>query len=283
MNRKSIILVGGPDSGKSNYVGRLWAALKAGKGQLQRAGMPQNIEYVESICENLLQGEFAGRTDTNTERQDFCVPLKLEQSNNPTELIVPDFTGELWRDAVKNSDIPREWLDTLESAEGALLFVRVLSPLNVQPLDWVATRSALSFIGEGNEEVELPTQVILCELLRLLQQRLSVRPDGKRPRVAIVVTAWDKLDAASQEAGPQAYLRKQFPLFAGALEDARRVEARVYGVSIVGGDLQYDPDFQEKYQSMIMAESGSVTLERNGAWYQDADVTIPVAWAIGAQ
>lgn len=280
MSSKSIILVGGPDSGKSNYVGRLWASLKAGRGALKRAGMPRNIEYVEGICEHLLKGEFAGRTDTNSVRQDFCVPLKTREGMGPAELIVPDFTGELWRDAVKNSEIPREWLDELENADGALLFVRVHSPLNIQPLDWVTTRDTLRKHGEGNEEVELPTQVILCELLRHLQQRLSNRSNGDRPRLAVVVTAWDNLDAEKRAAGPMVFLRKEFPLFAGALDDLERLEARVYGMSIVGGDLKRDAKFREEYRDMVMADSGSVTLQRNGIWQEDPDVTLPVAWAV---
>jgi hypothetical protein len=243
--------------------------------------MPRNIDYVESICENLLRGDFAGRTDKNLERQDFCVPLNIAEGAEPTELIVPDFTGELWRDAVKNGEISREWLDQLENAHGALLFVRVHSPLNVQPLDWVTARDILRFVGEGNEEVELPTQVILCELLRLLQERLSQRLDGGKPRVAVVVTAWDLLDAEAQQAGPLAYLQKEFPLFAGALDDAERIDLQVYGMTIVGGDLQRDPEFKERYQSMIMSESGSVMVKQNGSWRADPDVTIPVAWAIG--
>lgn len=281
MKRKSIILVGGPETGKSNYVGRLWCSLKAGNGILKRAGMPPNLEYIDSICEHLLQGKFAGRTDTNMARQDFCVPLKVGENAEPTELIVPDFTGELWRDAVKNSEIPQEWLDELENASGALLFVRAHSPLNIQPLDWVAARDSLRFVGEGNEEMELPTQVTLCELLRLLQQRLSVRADGEKPRLAVVVTAWDTLDAKAQADGPLVYLRKQFPLFAGSLEDVTQIELRIYGVTIVGGDLQRDAAFRAKYRDMVMADCGSITFMRDGASHTDPDITIPVAWAIG--
>lgn len=281
MKRKSIILVGGPETGKSNYVGRLWGSLKAGRGALKRAGMPQNLEYIDSICDHLFQGKFAGRTDTNMARQDFCVPLKIGQDSESTELIVPDFTGELWRDAVKNSEIPQEWLDELENASGALLFVRAHSPLNIQPLDWVTARDTLRLVGEGNEEVELPTQVTLCELLRLLQQRLSVRADGGKPRLAVVVTAWDTLDPHAQLDGPLTYLRKQFPLFAGALEDVKQIELRIYGVTIVGGDLQRDDAFRTRYQGMVMADCGSVTFMRDGASHTDPDITIPVAWAIG--
>ncbi len=282
MKHKSVILVGGPDSGKSNYVGRLWASLKAGKGTLKRAGMPQGIEYVEDICEHLLLGEFAGRTDKNAPRQDFRVPLKIGDGDEPTELIVPDFSGELWQSAVTNSEIPQDWLDALEAADGALLFVRVHSPLNVQPLDWVTAREAIRVVGEGNEEIALPTQVVLCELLRLLSMRLAHRPDGSMPRLAVVVTAWDNLDAGAKAAGPTAYLRKEFPLFAGFLEDVDRLDVRVFGVSIVGGDLERDPAFKQSYQGMIMAEVGSVAFEKEGVWQVGLDVTMPVAWAIGA-
>ncbi len=280
MNRKSIVLVGGPDSGKSNYVGRLWISLKEHKGTLIRAGMPSSTEYVDSICAHLLKGEFAGRTDRNSERQDFSVSLKIGNDEESTDLVVPDFSGELWRDAVTNSELPQEWLDELGKAEGALLFVRVHSPLNVQPLDWVTARDMLRHIGEGKDKAELPTQVILCELLRLLQDRLSNRPDGGKPRVAIIVTAWDLLDAQSQAAGPAAYLCKEFPLFSGALDDVDRIDIRIYGVSILGGDLQRDPAFKKKCQNSDISDIGVVMLERDGVWHNDPDVTYPVAWAM---
>lgn len=281
MSRKSIILVGGPDSGKSNYVGRLWLSLKEHKGTLKRAGMPSSTEYVDAICAHLFKGEFAGRTDRNSERKDFSVPLRIGEHSEATELVVPDFTGELWRDAVMTSELPREWSQELENAAGALLFVRVHSPLNIQPLDWVTARDTLRHVGNGNEELEPPTQVILCELLRLLQMRLSVRHDGGKPRVAVVVTAWDLLDAERQAAGPLAYLSREFPLFAGALDDLERIEAEIYGVTIVGGDLQRDPEFQATYQSVKVSDRGWVIRERDGVWGQDSDVTFPVAWAMG--
>jgi len=36
--------------------------------------------------------------------------------------------------------------------------------------------------------------VLLCELLRYLELLLADRVDGGRPRVAVVVAAWDLLD-----------------------------------------------------------------------------------------
>ena len=40
---RSIILLGGPDSGKTNYIGRLWRALDVGAGALHAAEQPGDI------------------------------------------------------------------------------------------------------------------------------------------------------------------------------------------------------------------------------------------------
>lgn len=40
MIRRSIVLLGGPDSGKTNYIGRLWPSFKKRKGVLRLIGCP---------------------------------------------------------------------------------------------------------------------------------------------------------------------------------------------------------------------------------------------------
>ncbi len=56
MAKKSIILVGDPDTGKSNFVGRLWLALQSGKFNLTAINPPDDIKYVEEVAAHLLQG-----------------------------------------------------------------------------------------------------------------------------------------------------------------------------------------------------------------------------------
>lgn len=281
MSHRSVLLIGGPDSGKSNYVGRLWIALKERRGRLQRIGMPSNIEYVDSICEQLLKGEFSGRTDRSSERREFTAQLKDGDHGCPFHLVVPDFSGELWHEAVRDSELPQEWLEEIEKACGALLFVRVHSPSNVQPVDWIVAPGQLAGkYGGQNNETEIPTQVVLCELLRLLQQRLS-RP-SKKPRVAVMVTAWDLLDEVTRAAGPLAYLTAQFPLFAGAIEGCESLELSIYGVSIVGGDLG-EPNFQQKCLESDLSEMGHIQRMVEGSWDGSSDLTLPVAWVVGEQ
>ncbi|KQS59295.1 hypothetical protein ASG39_18370 [Rhizobium sp. Leaf371] len=281
MRKKSIILVGGPDSGKTNYVGRVWLSLKEHKSSLKRAGMPSDIEYIEAVCAHILKGEFAGRTDRNMERKDFCVPVQLGDGDI-TELVVPDFTGELWLNAVVNSELSQDWLDEIVNADSALLFVRVLSPQNVQPLDWVTAREVLRVTGNNDDDDDhkLPTQVVLCELLRLLEDRLGSQNPEVRPRIAVLVTAWDLLDPAAKGAGPMQFLKRQFPLFWGALGDVVRADVGVYGVSIVDGDPERDQAFKDKILASNLADAGSITLESSTGVEVNRDVTLPISWAI---
>lgn len=283
MTSRSIILIGGPDSGKTNYVGRLWASLKKRTGKLQPVGMPTNIEYVNGAVEHLMKSSFAPRSDRNLEtgRRGFSVGVRCSVDGPLTELVVPDISGELWKNAIKDSELPAGWLNELKSASGAMLFVRVHSDLNVQPPDWVTARRLLEMYGE-EAEPELPTQVLLCELLRHLNTLLIDREDGGAPRVALVVSAWDRLDQERRAAGPVEFLRREFPLLAGRLWDTDRLEIRVFGLSILDGDLDDDEAFREGTRGKDIAEMGSVVIiDDVGKSHIVKDVTLPIAWLIG--
>lgn len=327
MSSRSVILIGGPDSGKTNYVGRLWPSFRKRKGTLRAEKLPDNIEYVDGAVEHLMQGSFAPRSDRNLEkgRRDFSIQVRSSGGKGPlTELLVPDISGELWTKAVRSSELPVDWMQSLKEAAGAILFVRAHSNLNVQPMDWVTARRLLKlYQGEeaendeaahheqpgtgpvpvaeaasapvhgeeteaesGAEDAppptpELPTQVVLCELLRYLDLLLANRTDGGRPRVAVVVAAWDLLDPELKAASPMAYLKRQFPLLAGRLSCPGRLDVRLFGLSIVGGDLENDPAFRRLFLGRDIVDQGWVVVEEDGRGRQDDDITLPIAWAVG--
>jgi hypothetical protein len=280
VNSQSIMLIGGPDSGKTNYLARLWKALQSGSGRLKSVEAPE-IKYVEDALAHLLQGSFAPRSEMNIEesRRDFTVTLVTQDDAKRIKVIVPDVTGELWKDAVSSSELPAEWMNLLKESSGALLFIRVHSDLNVTPMDWVTARDLLKMDwAEPHQEDSIPTQVVLCELLRFLQLTLRRRSDGGLPRVAIAVTAWDRLDAGTKESGPGAYIESEYPLFAGRLEDVTALKVKVFGVSVVGGDLQADPDFRQKFLESDFDTAGYVVEEIDSVVREEPDLTMPIAW-----
>jgi len=327
MTRRSIVLLGGPDSGKTNYIGRLWPSFKKRRGVLRAERLPDDIAYVDGAVEHLMQGSFAPRSDRNLEvgRADFSISVRSANGEgNLTELMVPDISGELWTRTVATFEISQEWLDVLNSAEGAIVFVRAHSDQIVQPLDWVTARNILRLDAEDDRSVaaaaaegdnklmaaveadvlpaeveqplfgeetvdvvelpsepDLPTQVLLCELLRYLNLCLADRVDGGRPHVAVVVAAWDLLDPKVRAGGPMSYLRREFPLFAGRLADTGRLDVKLFGLSVVGGDLDDDAEFRNRFLERDISEQGWVVVEDRDGLRTDEDVMLPIAWAMG--
>ncbi|HCP1860407.1 hypothetical protein VU608_06800 [Enterobacter hormaechei] len=277
---RSIILLGGPDSGKTNYIGRLWRALDEGAGSLHAAEQPKDIQFVLEVTDHLFEGGFAPRTEHSDSRRDFEVVVAADKGGPEARVIVPDVSGELWRNAVMDNEISSEWMEELKRADAALLFLRVGSDQDVRPLDWVTSRNLLEKIG-NEEDQGMPTQVMLCELIHFLEDSLAVREDGELPRLSVVVAAWDLVDAQRFELGPEAFIAREYPLVAGRLADINALDVQVFGLSVVGGDLKYDPEYRQAFLEEGLDGQGWVAVHDGDTWRKDPDITLPVAWAVG--
>jgi hypothetical protein len=289
MTEHPIVLIGGPDSGKTNYLARLWAALRSREGTLVAPAVPTEIKYVEDALAHLLQGQFAPRSDKALEEgHSFSVPVVAATYPDAErfDIVVPDVSGELWKKAVETCELASQWMDELKDARGALLFVRIGSNQNVEPLNWVTAAAILRMPGGGDDENAsgeskpgIPTQVSLCELLRFMEHSLGTNHPDARPRVAVLVTAWDRLDTETSAAGPTAYLATEYPLLAGRLKDISQFDVRVFGVSVVGGDF-VDEEFKQRFFTGKLESSGFVVEEMEGVVEKKQDLTRPVAWVV---
>jgi hypothetical protein len=276
----SLIMIGQPDSGKSNYLGRLWEDIRTEAGMISFVNA-DNIAYLEELLSHLLHGSFAPRSDKNIEqsRHDVKLTVKRRNIDGNFDLVVPDVTGELWKAAVANSDLPEEWMSSLEEAKGALLFLRDGSEENHQPLDWVTSRDLLRRLPSQGGEIAAPTQVIYSELLRFLQLKLRRDSHGSRPKVAVLITAWDRVDPEYRRKPPLDYLKKQFPLLAGRIETVENLEIRLFGTSVVGGDLENDPEFKTRFQNGDIKDFGYSVVDIGDHQVSEIrDLTLPLSW-----
>lgn len=279
MKEKTIMLVGGPDSGKSNYLARLWLAFQSQKYDLTSPTIPGDIRYVDSIAEYLLKGQFVPRTEPEEKNREFHVSVKTKDDQITADIIVPDILGEIWGKAVSTLEIPEKWLTALRKSGAAVLFVRVHSKNNVSPLNWVTSQGFLK-MGLGTEkEDSIPTQVVLMELLRFIDENIS-RKGNHKPKVAVIVTAWDLLHHDEAAEGPLGYLHYEFPMFAGRLADIRSLDIKVFGSSIVGGDFGTE-GFSEEFFSKSVHDTGyMLETGANGNIIPSNDVTKPISWLL---
>jgi hypothetical protein len=282
MTTRSVILIGGPDSGKTNYVGRLWPALNSGGGVLVAAAQPSDIGFVLDTAEHIFQGNFAPRSEHTDARRDFEITVKAADGGNETKIVIPDIYGELWKNAVEESEIDSDWMDELNNANGALLFVRVNSSANIHPFDWVTCRQYFSRANRPPPS-GIPTQVMLCELIRFLEITLAKQSDGQPPKLSVIVSAWDLVDHEVFERGPDEYIAQEYPLLAGRLKDTF-LNVKIFGLSIVGGDLEADPNYREQFLEKGLDGHGWVAVRDSASdqWKREGDLTLPVAWVVGA-
>jgi hypothetical protein len=277
----SVVVLGGPDSGKTNYIARLWSALREKKGELVEAVQPTDLDFVLESADHLFQGQFIQRSEQTEDRRDFEVTVASRADGHQAKIVIPDISGELWWRAVADLDVPPDLMDDLRNASGALLFLREGSDQNVQPLDWITAKKHLAKM-QGVEDKGTPTQVLLCELIRFLELTLARRPDGGKPRLAVVVSAWDLVGTDVFESGPITFLEEEYPILAGRLDDLATLDVQVFGLSVVGGNLNEEA-FKKAFLESGIDGHGWVAIREagTGKWRRDVDVTKPVAWAIG--
>jgi hypothetical protein len=78
-------------------------------------------------------------------------------------------------------------------------------------------------------------------------------------------------------------LEHEYPLFGGRLDDIGGLNIRVFGLSVVGGDLKTDAECREAVQEGGLDGLGWVAIEdADGNWVRDLDLTLPVAWVVGS-
>jgi hypothetical protein len=316
--RNTVLLIGGPDAGKSNFLFRLWIAIDAGKGLLVKDGLPSDLEYLRNGAERLLEGHFAGHTSKEV-RERVSIPVKSEVARSAGSglLILPDGPGEQVLAIHRKRQWSEEWESLISKQCSCLLFVRPDSDEVIHSLDWAqcfatygavlagpidgpSETSSIQPVAEqpsharpdasqdsppydSENLVRYPTQVVLTEWLQFLRRAFTARVDGHfRPRVGIVLAAWDAVPHDHKSSGPTQYLRVNFPLLSQYIEsNPQAFDFEVFGVSVVNGDLAHDRDFADAYAQGTPNDFGVVVHDRDGAVVTTHDMTMPVAWALG--
>lgn len=59
------------------------------------------------------------------------------------------------------------------------------------------------------------------------------------------------------------------------------MDVKVFGLSVVGGDLKHDDDYRKAYLEEGLDGQGWVAVLEDNEWRKKSDVTLPIAWAVG--
>lgn len=283
----SVVLVGGPDSGKSNYIFRLWLAMNQGNGKITCDGLPDHLDYLQAGSQSLLKGEFAQHTPHDVFSENI-IPFKIEDGSSvhSGKLIVPDCFGERWMAIYRKREWSKDWEDRISQPCGILMFVRAASDQVVSPLDWIKCEQmwGAPVVDGVQQDWVAPTQVVMTDWLQFFDVAFADRRNGgNRPRVALVVSAWDRVPKDTQAVGPTEYLSQEFPLLSQFMEaNDDKFDFAAFGVTVAGGDFDHQPGFKEQSLGQDDPLSGGYVMhELRGAPATAKDMTLPISWIMG--
>ena len=237
----------------------------------------------KELLEHLLKGKFAPRSDKNIEQSRHDITLRVRQAATSSEfdIVVPDVTGELWESGCsklgsstsldgqlgrseRSAALLACWFrrkspaTRLGSVSKALGSLRVFWKRNSHPYASSLCRAvAISASEIGNEASNCAAKGRYCDL--------RMGPAG--PPNTVRDRPWSSCGRNS-------------PLLAGKIENISDLEIGLFGVSVVGGDLQNDETFLSEFNSGSIEDFGyTVIVHEDGTVAQkERDLTIPLNW-----
>lgn len=279
------LMIGMPRTGKSTFIGALFHVVESGQIQhsLQLIEMERSRRYMVESRERWIGGTEFERSKLG---EDQVVTMKLRDptSGNETELILPDVSGETFREQWEQRKSSKLFDDFARQADGVLFFIHpdtVKSPVRIKTAKKVAAQLGRSKkrVNEQQPRTAVewkhefaPTQTKLVELLQFLIRDPDVYPLS---RVAIIISAWDLLE--DEYASPTQWIEKRIPLFSQFINSNRDVFSwKVYGLSALGGDLE------ENKNALLKMKRHAERINIVGDGCAPHDITAPIKWLMNS-
>ena len=314
MSKRTLALLGGPESGKTTYLGALVDALETDKLRgLERIHLPHDTRPLERLTEPLLDGRYPQRT--KGERFSLDLALRYRQRGEAAldfSLGVGDYDGEeverLFKDRIEGWSA--EWRARAEAS--ALLLI--LRPDAIVPLPLLQRRARpeppprarrapfgsdpATVFGPGLAAEEVPTRrrvapeepiripiptvLALIELLQFIRHARGLAP-GERPapgglRVAVMFSAWDALNSSWRTRSPADYLSQHMSLLVDFLWSSFHAsDVMHFGLSTTGGDLH-----DERHRARYLEDPGGFVVwsDATGEVLRSPDLALPIRWAL---
>ena len=213
----SVLIVGGPSTGKTTFVLQLYGRLRRDLGALRLRASPESHAHLEKAMERLNEGLEVEHTSTDV-YDELRLPLKMPDGT-AKDLVWPDYGGEQVKAMMDDRRISSEWESRVLTAEGWLLFLR---PDRVGDPSDITHRPMEELLRADTPRPTAPVpwsdQARIIELLQLLlfARRSDLQDRVTQPTIGVVLSCWDELKTAEGRQ-PDAVLRERMPLLADFL------------------------------------------------------------------
>lgn len=281
MRGPDLVLLGGPNSGKTHYAGQLYGRLRRRPGQLRLRndhGTPPDLTALEEVLRCLEDGHAAPHTSTTTWAE-VVLPLVNEQGHT-MDLRWPDYGGEQLRAVFDQRAVPEAWRAQLIKADGWVLLIRPKTETTYPDALGDLVKRSADRKANATRAGSWDANARWVELLQLLLHVAGLGPVVRlqRPRLAVLISCYDELGMA--DAPPREVLAKTLPLVLSFIDSTWASEAvSIWGLSALGRLLESDStdesfiDNGPEYQGWVIPPEGGA---------RDPDLSKPLAWLMEA-
>lgn len=270
-----IMILGGPNAGKTHYGGQLYGRLQRARGRWQVAGTPTDLSVFAEVLGRLDRGLAGDHTASETNAE-LCCPI-VRDDGLTVDLRWPDYGGEQFDDLLRTRSVPDAWQTRLGRATGWLLLLRASGLRRMEDrMDRSPADDAA--VGHARGPAYWDASVRIVETLQILLAcaRASAHRRLAAPRLAVVLSCWDQLEAP---ASPQIELSRRLPLVMSFVASLWQREAwSVWGLSALERTLDRTvPDTE--FCDLPPEERGYVVAPDD--LRHDPDLTRPLDWLLG--
>jgi len=241
-----VLVLGGPDSGKSTYLLQLYGRVFDGDGQMQLRGAVDSLVAIKDGLARLATGRPAAHTANGTETS-LTLPLVDNHTGREWDITVPDYAGEDLRRVGDALRLPDRWRDLAATSDHWVVMVRLslhpdMPDLVSRPVGELASASAER--PAGADVQKLPIDMFLVELLQLLQHGRTQLEVTNDLRVTVALSCWDEL-GYPDDTMPSQVIRHQLALLDSYCTTTFGPRYRVLGLSAQGRALtEANPDVE---------------------------------------
>jgi len=265
----TILLVGESNVGKTHYGAQFLKRLMVKACALKMSGAPTNLEAFTTALSCLTEGKATDHTPANTYVESIW-PI-TDEAGNYAELVWPDYGGEQVRNLVTQRRISAAWRDRVLGAADWVLLIRLHSLRSEDDLFSRPLQSFAAAEAQGEAAAYEPSdQARIVELLQMLLYLAQFHLDRPllKPRLTILLSCWDELEAAEL---PADILASRLPMLWSFVR-SNWTSPIVIGLSALERALS-KTDADQEYAVRGPEEFGYVVLP-NGV--KDNDITLPI-------
>jgi len=278
----SVLIIGGPNAGKTHFGGQLYGRLISRKFNYKIApnNLPADLTIFEDVINKLAEGRRAGHTEASANRN---IELKIDDENgNKVVFAFPDYAGEQINFIVDNRRINTIWEQYIEASSSWMLFVRLddLKPVEDVINKGIPEPEELKKRNATPPPVKVSDAAHFVELLQMLLYMKGIPALNKinKPNITIVLSCWD-IHKFEDNTLPYDVLKERLPLLYNFLQNTWTENSlSIIGLSSTGKTLTDEAD--EEYIDRTPINFGYI-INPNGV--KENDLTLSIQTFIGRE